>query len=390
MNHRYPTLLKLNESVASVISETALSIERFESTLLTPTDAINVALYVTLADVDTYFSSNDYSCLKRCYSRLGAFSTVFPETYSFQLMRFVVAANLGKIMIKKSFLLTCLGIFLPDIFDQLEIKCLQLDTLGYLITELAPLFADFDSIKSICKSAQSLYESNNRDTWNLISQSLDNGSIISVLDFCEFSARLERSLQSVAFDVANVKSLIMKTPLSSLAKDSATVSTLDRLRKAMSQELVDNRDFKVFNSIDACGNMLEFVKRFTFFEKEHVKSLIYLFDNSSYSAIGEHLSTEAAVERFNAELADACSSLKNRPFSFEAVNFIGSSLQRIRELHFALQSNGRPYSGLKLSFNIIAGFISYFLDSDSSDLLVEQRVTLNRFSEYIKVHNLIQ
>jgi hypothetical protein len=82
----------------SVIDENALSIERIESTLIPLSDAINIALYASLTDIDMYFVNDDYAYLRRCYSRLRSFSIAFPETYSFQLMRFVVGANLGKFL----------------------------------------------------------------------------------------------------------------------------------------------------------------------------------------------------------------------------------------------------------------------------------------------------
>ncbi len=288
---------------------------------------------------------------------------------------------------------------MPEIIEQLEIKCLQLDTLGYLITELAPVFLDFSAIKSFFKEAQSLYESNNRETWNLISQSLDNGAIVSVLDFYEFSNRLERSLQSAAFDAANLNSLLMIQSRSSLIQDSSVQAIVERLQKALSLNLLDNRDFKVFNSIDACGNLLKLVKNFAVFETNNVSSLVCHFDSSinysnhdSFAArlselVTDPSSTELILEAFNKELFGDCKAIAEKPFSFKTVLFIGGNLQNIKRIQFALEANSLPSASIRNSYRSLIDLIRT-LSSDNLNygLLEEQKIALKRFEEYINLN----
>ncbi len=81
--------------VESFIKEAALPARILETSKDVPSSAVNIALYASLTDIDDYLASLELSRLKNCYQRLTFFSSSFPESYSFLLIRFIVAANLG-------------------------------------------------------------------------------------------------------------------------------------------------------------------------------------------------------------------------------------------------------------------------------------------------------
>lgn len=286
---------------------------------------------------------------------------------------------------------------MPEIFEQLEIKCLQLDTLGYLITELGPLFANLDKAKSTCNAAFALYDSNTRDTWNLILQSLDNGSIISVLDFCEFSNRLEHSLQAEAFDCAYLESLLLTVDAPSLANDPVCTTILERIRKKAFNSSIDNRDFRVYNSIDACGNLLNLAKRLVIFEKRNSRFLIQVLSNSVMvddchldkmsliisDFIKDPSSNVNVIEAFNVELESVLSHLHMKAFSIETVRSIGTSLLRIRQLQFALKSNGQSSASIAGLFGILSNYMRSLLCDHSVTLLSEQKLTVEKFIHHL-------
>lgn len=153
------------------------------------------------------------------------------------------------------------------IFKSLEIKCLQLDTLGYLISDHALNFLAFAEYEAIYTESSSLYGSNRRDTWGLICQSLENQSYVSALDFCDFYNRLERSIQHICIETNYIKMNIAKLQLNNLI----AFFTSDKIAKSLktlyyaSGTIADNRDYKIFDTIDATGNLKENIKKMSDF-----------------------------------------------------------------------------------------------------------------------------
>ena len=154
------------------------------------------------------------------------------------------------------------------LFKNLEIKCLQLDTLGYLISDNALNFLALAECESFCNESSSLYGSNRRDTWALICQSLENQSFISALDFCEFYNRLERSIQHICTETNYVKINILKLPLNDLIR----IFSSERMTKSLkilsysSEKYIDNRDYKIFDTIDVTGNLKNNIKNLSEFK----------------------------------------------------------------------------------------------------------------------------
>lgn len=142
-------------------------------------------------------------------------------------------------------------------FKSLEIKCLQLDTLGYLLSDCALSLFAFSEYDSFYNESSSLYDSNRRDTYGLICQSLENQSFISVIDFYDFFNRLERSIQHISIETNLLKLSIVKTPLCKLLKllaSERTEKSLKILAYAWGN-ITDNRDFNIFETIDPSRNL---------------------------------------------------------------------------------------------------------------------------------------
>lgn len=154
------------------------------------------------------------------------------------------------------------------IFKNLEIKCVQLDTLGYLISDHALSFLALTECDSFCSDSLSLYNSNRRDTWGLICQSLENQSFTSALDFCEFYNRLEKSIQHICVETIFVKMNIVKSPLN----DLINMFSSERMMKSLkvlsyaTECFKDNRDYKIFDSIDATGNLSDNIRNLNEFK----------------------------------------------------------------------------------------------------------------------------
>ena len=121
--------------------------------------------------------------------------------------------------------------------------------------------------ESLCMESSSLYGSNRRDTWDLICQSLENQSYISALDFCDFYNRLERSIQHICIEANYIKMNIAKLPLNEIIP----FFTSDKIAKSLktlhyaSGIIADNRDYKIFDSIDPTGNLKENIKNLSDF-----------------------------------------------------------------------------------------------------------------------------
>lgn len=153
-------------------------------------------------------------------------------------------------------------------FKNLEIKCLQLDTLGYLLFDHALNLFSLSECETMYVESSSLYSSNRRDTWNLLCQSLENQSFSSVLDFYDFSDRLEKSMQHLSVEANHIKLNILNLSL----QDLINYATTDKFSKTIevlsfaSENISDNRDLSIFDTIDAAGNLKAVLKQLNFFK----------------------------------------------------------------------------------------------------------------------------
>ena len=152
-------------------------------------------------------------------------------------------------------------------FKHLEIKCLQLDTLGYLIFDHALNLFAFSECESLCTESIQLYSSNRHDTWGLLCQSLENQSFISVIDFYDFYNRLERSIQNISTETNFIKMKIFKLNFQELMdfmSSDRALKSLNTLYYSFGSTF-DNRDTSIFDTVDASGNLKNCLLNLNFF-----------------------------------------------------------------------------------------------------------------------------
>lgn len=229
----------------------------------------SLAFYRCLCMIDLYrtTSSDPWALLEI----LENYSLIFRDKYIFCMLQIVVSLTSGKYLYSLSpkFKFVILGLLTRAFqnFKRLEIKCLQLDTLGYLILDHAINFCAFDKSNDICIESSCLYASNRKDTWGLICQSLESQCFTSVIEFYEFYNRLEKSVHNISVETNNVKMSFIKLPLNDLIEyflSSKIQKSLTILSYAFKNP-IDNRDLSIFDSIDASGNLKRMILSLNFF-----------------------------------------------------------------------------------------------------------------------------
>lgn len=218
----------------------------------------SLALYRSLYLLDCLSSSpKQYS--SDLISIMEKYSLLFNDKYVFGMLQLIVSLNYGKFCLVFNPLFNCLGSFKRAYknFKSLEIKGLQLDTLGYLLFDHSLSLFAFAEFESLCIESTCLYDSNRRDTYALLCQSMENQSFISAIDFYDFYNRLERSIQHISVETNYIKLNIIKMTLKNLMH----FLNSERIKKALKildysfGNVVDNRDFNIFETIDPSGNL---------------------------------------------------------------------------------------------------------------------------------------
>ena len=233
----------------------------------------SLALHRGLCMIDSYISASDNNFSAILYF-LEAISGLFNDRYVFGLLNIVISLCSGNYFVNSNNPYNFLGQFdrAYKTFKHLEIKCLQLDTLGYLILDHALNLFAFSEYELLCSESMQLYSSNRRDTWGLLCQSLENQSFTSVVDFYDFYNRLERSVQNIANETNFIKMKIVKLGLNDLmnfvASDRASKS-LNILSYSFSAT-VDNRDTSIFDSVDATGNLKNCLLNLNYFNVNQI------------------------------------------------------------------------------------------------------------------------
>jgi hypothetical protein len=142
-------------------------------------------------------------------------------------------------------------------FKSLDIKSLQLDTLGYLILDHSLNLGELSVFESVYNESSALYASNIRDTWGFLCQSIEDQSFESAIDFHSFYIRLETSIQNISTETSKLKLNIAKLSNCELINFCCS-SKCDRTLKVLSfafGKIFDNRDMNIFDTIDPSGNL---------------------------------------------------------------------------------------------------------------------------------------
>jgi hypothetical protein len=137
-------------------------------------------------------------------------------------------------------------------FRLLDVKCLQLDTLGYLIIDHIIYSANFEQCREIIQESLSFYNNAARDGWCFVEKALDEGNITAFIDIYDLSQRLECSLQRFATSGQNIRLVLL---------ESSAVDALSGIQKQIHSassypsKFSDNRDRKILRTIDPAGSL---------------------------------------------------------------------------------------------------------------------------------------
>lgn len=88
----------------------------------------------------------------------------------------------------------------------------------------------------------------------MIDQALNDSSFIAVLDFCDFSGRLENSMQSLACTTSTIRLRLMEASFGDFVSYLETVS-VDLAIESFLDKIRDNRDFSIMTTIDPSGTV---------------------------------------------------------------------------------------------------------------------------------------
>ena len=129
------------------------------------------------------------------------------------------------------------------------------------------LFA-LEECESLLIESSCLYDSNRRDTWELLCQSLENQTFSSVINFHDFYDRLERSIQHISVEMNYIKFHILKMSFDDLIKFLSSDRTAKSLKIMLysNNNFVDNRDLGIFDTIDASGNVKKLLDKLNQFK----------------------------------------------------------------------------------------------------------------------------
>ncbi|KAI9298682.1 hypothetical protein K502DRAFT_345784 [Neoconidiobolus thromboides FSU 785] len=132
------------------------------------------------------------------------------------------------------------------LYNTLDIKHVQLDTLSYLIMDNGNNLAHFTETYSHGHSSTSIYFRNRVETSEMLVQAFKHGTYSKVQEFLRFQNRLENSLQKNI----NEFEILRSEYLSSFFNEKDLIELLNSLPTEFFEweenDLIDNRDFDVF------------------------------------------------------------------------------------------------------------------------------------------------
>jgi hypothetical protein len=225
-----------------------------------------IALYRCLILIDELVS-NPSKNWDTSVEILESYSKIFEDRYVFGLILVILSLKQG--INYSIFIIQILGQFGPAFkyFKGLDIKCIQIDTLGYLLSDSVISMLALSECESIYSESNSLYMSNRRETWGLICQSIENNFFSSAIDFYDFFCRLESSVQFASNELMMLKYNFIKLSLPAFTDYifSPRFKKACKILEKVSSSFVDNRDFSIFDTVDPTGRLKSMTDDFATF-----------------------------------------------------------------------------------------------------------------------------
>lgn len=202
-------------------------------------------LHAANIHVDEYGQFQTLESLLLAVQRCTDFLRVEEESYAARLLLILLYINLGCPMLA------------VEAFKALDIKQLQIDTLSYVLSdhliELGDPHADV-----FFQESYLIYDDSRTSSWSLLAEAFSRESYHNVVEFYEFSRRLEYSIQAVAcicgsirFELLNRNFEIISDYLMNLKPEELL------LDEEFIKNLADNRDRDVFDFCDHSGRAKE-------------------------------------------------------------------------------------------------------------------------------------
>lgn len=199
------------------------------------TDYYNIIAVMYLLDV--YHNTNDRELLWHCAYLLETCIT------------HCTADSCSKLLLIRIY--SKLNAFTPctQIYESLDIKYVQHDTLGYLLTEIMNSQGSFKTGGELCKIQQRYYKIQRKDITESLITCYRSGNFRMVIDFLEYRNCMDNSYQ-------NWFTKIEGKIIECIYYDRLDAAELDA--KSLNFDSVeDNRDFKVLVDLNSAGNRVD-------------------------------------------------------------------------------------------------------------------------------------
>lgn len=195
--------------------------------------------------VDEYGRSKTIESLLLAVKHCADFLRVEKDSYAAKLLSILLYINLG-----------C-PTLAADAFKALDIKQLQIDTLSYVLSdhliELGDPHADV-----FFQESYLIYDDNRTSSWSLLAEAFSRESYHNVVEFYEFSRRLEYSIQAVACICGSIRFELLNRNFESIRDYLMNLRPEELLLdEGFVRNLADNRDHDVFDFCDHSGQAKE-------------------------------------------------------------------------------------------------------------------------------------
>ncbi|XP_074641518.1 N-alpha-acetyltransferase 25, NatB auxiliary subunit-like [Tubulanus polymorphus] len=152
-----------------------------------------------------------------------------------------------------------IGAFSPaySLFESLEIKHIQYDTLGYLVHSHAARLGHLACASFINNMGLKFFSSNYKDTSDYLISSYKYGSFSKINEFVKFQQRLQKSVQFASYTAEELMiELLTDTNETDQHTNESLLDVDPENDETNWEELIDNRDFQVLNTCDNINRSL--------------------------------------------------------------------------------------------------------------------------------------
>ncbi|XP_078484050.1 N-alpha-acetyltransferase 25, NatB auxiliary subunit-like [Ciona intestinalis] len=202
-----------------------------------PTDPCPVDSYCVLAArlmMDVYSDTGDTLYLWRCAYVLEYGIQHSKYNYEMKLMLIKVYCTLGA--------------FSPcaDLYDSMEVKHMQQDTLGYTVCRHVVSLGHYHHASQVFQMARNFYTNNNKESLECLITCFRNGTFYKVSEFVKYRRRIHKSYHAA---YVQTEHLLMDLFTQGDIDQPVTALLTSDIKPIDYNTLVDNRDLKVVSDV---------------------------------------------------------------------------------------------------------------------------------------------